>query len=162
MKRLMFLTLLAVAPSSGCTHTQLSHSALHQADTTTDLQYNQVLSNLALFHCNPDALPHFSVVGTGGASVTDQGMAALGAADAANEAGASQGRQQLVEIRLRDTLARGDRSALQRPFAVMVCELNQRTHPVIALHAYFHLLKWGKTPKPPLKLLPWRQQATVA
>jgi hypothetical protein len=36
------------------------------------LQYHQVLSNLAAYHCNSDVLPHFAVVGTGGTSITDQ------------------------------------------------------------------------------------------
>jgi hypothetical protein len=59
--------------SSGCTHLQLSRSALRQASTITDLEYKQVMSNLASYHCNPDVLPHFAVVGTGGTSITDQG-----------------------------------------------------------------------------------------
>ena len=62
-----------VALSSGCTHLQLSRSTLRQAGTITDLEYKQVVSNLAAYHCNPDVLPHFAVVGTGGTSITDQG-----------------------------------------------------------------------------------------
>ena len=74
MRAWSVLVLLATG-GTGCTHCQLSRSTLQQANTITDLQYHQVLSNLALFHCNPDVLPHFSVVGTGGTSVSDQGMA---------------------------------------------------------------------------------------
>jgi hypothetical protein len=59
--------------SVGCTHLQLTRSTLRQAGTITDLEYKQIVSNLAAFHCNPDVLPHFSVVGTGGTSITDQG-----------------------------------------------------------------------------------------
>jgi hypothetical protein len=66
------LVLLALA-CAGCTHYQLSHSTVEQAGTITDLHYKQVLSNLASSHCNPNVLPHFAVVGTGGALVNDQG-----------------------------------------------------------------------------------------
>ena len=63
------LVLLAAA-CTGCTHCQLSRSTVRQAGTVTDLHYQQVLGNLAAFHCNPDVLPHFAVVGTGGTAVT--------------------------------------------------------------------------------------------
>jgi hypothetical protein len=63
-----FLTVVC----AGCTHCQLGRSALLQAGSVTDLHYKQVLSNLASFHSNPDVLPHFAVVGTGGTSVNDQ------------------------------------------------------------------------------------------
>src|SRR4051812_16797574 len=65
--------LAILALLSGCTHLQLSRSTLRQAGTITDLEYKQVISNLAAYHCNPDVLPHFAVVGTGGTSITDQG-----------------------------------------------------------------------------------------
>ena len=67
----MFATVVALN-ATGCTHTQLSHSTLQQAGTITDLHYKQVLTNIACYHANPDVLPHFAVVGTGGTSVTDQ------------------------------------------------------------------------------------------
>ena len=66
---------LLVAACAGCTHCQLSRSTVRQAGTITDLHYKQVLGNLASCHCNPDVLPHFAVVGTGGTAVTDQGTA---------------------------------------------------------------------------------------
>ena len=43
-----------------------------------------------------------------GARVADEGVTTLRAADAADEAGASQRGQELVEVGLRDALARGD------------------------------------------------------
>jgi hypothetical protein len=58
---------------SGCTHVQLRRSTLDQASTITSLQYQQVLSNMAAFHCHPEVLPHLAVVGTGGALVSDEG-----------------------------------------------------------------------------------------
>jgi hypothetical protein len=60
---------------SGCTHLQLQTSTVKQAESITELFYRQVLNNLAMFHCQPDALPHFSVTGTGGTSVNDHGEA---------------------------------------------------------------------------------------
>jgi hypothetical protein len=67
--QLLFLFVL----SAGCTHVQLRRSTLDQASTITGLQYQQVLSNLASFHCHPEVLPHLAVVGTGGTSVSDEG-----------------------------------------------------------------------------------------
>src|SRR4051812_49177860 len=74
-KRAWSVLVLFALACAGCTHCQLSRSTLRQANTITDLQYNQVLSNLALFHCSPDVIPHFAVVGTGGTSVSDEGTA---------------------------------------------------------------------------------------
>jgi hypothetical protein len=71
MRALGILVLLATA-GAGCTHSQLSHSALQQAGTITDLHYKQVLSNIASSHSNADVLPHFAVVATGGTSVNDE------------------------------------------------------------------------------------------
>lgn len=69
---------LFAALCTGCTHCQLSRSTVRQAGTITDLHYQQVLSNLASYHSNPDVLPHFAVVGTGGALVNDQGSVNVG------------------------------------------------------------------------------------
>ena len=68
---LVALAIAAVA-GTGCTHRQLDRSTLRQAGTVTDIQYRQVLNNLAMVHANPDILPYFAVVGTGGTAVTDQ------------------------------------------------------------------------------------------
>src|SRR5690349_10327677 len=58
--------------SASCTHLKLRDSTLLQSHTTTDLQYQQVLTNIAMFEHNAELLPAFSVVGTGGTSVNDQ------------------------------------------------------------------------------------------
>jgi hypothetical protein len=71
-----FCLLCVFTATTGCTHLQLNHSASKQAGSITDLQYRQVLDNLALFQDTPDALPHFAVVGTGGTSVNDRGEVA--------------------------------------------------------------------------------------
>src|SRR4051794_3835710 len=71
----ILLLLLTTALSGGCTHRQLRRSTLSQAQTITDIQYDQVLTNLAMVRANPDVLPYFAVVGTGGTGVSDQGTA---------------------------------------------------------------------------------------
>jgi hypothetical protein len=62
--------LLAV---TGCTHRQLQRSTVSQAHTLTDLEYQQVLDNLATLAKNPGALPDFAVPVTGQVQVTDTG-----------------------------------------------------------------------------------------
>ena len=54
---------IAAAVGTGCAHRQLDRSTLRQAGTVTDIQYRQVLNNLAMVHANPDVLPSFAVVG---------------------------------------------------------------------------------------------------
>jgi len=73
--RLTVFAVSALLACSGCTHRQLLSSTARQADTLTDLQYRQVLDNLAHFHEHPAVLPHFAVVGAGGTSVNDSGGA---------------------------------------------------------------------------------------
>lgn len=60
---------------SGCTHLALERRTLSQASTMTDLQYVQVLDNLAMFACNPDALPWQLKLSSASIQVTDQGTA---------------------------------------------------------------------------------------
>jgi hypothetical protein len=57
---------------SGCaTHLALRNDTVKTTDTLADLQYQQVLDNLARFHDNPDTVPSFAVATAGTASVLD-------------------------------------------------------------------------------------------
>jgi hypothetical protein len=61
----------------GCTQVQLQKHAVRQGSTLPDLQYQQVLDNLAMFSCDPNSLAwHVKVVG-GLVQVADQGDAAV-------------------------------------------------------------------------------------
>ncbi len=71
------VVLLVAVACTGCTHRQLDRSTVRQAGTVTDIQYRQVLTGLAMTHRNPDVLPQFAVVGSGGTSVNDQRTAGL-------------------------------------------------------------------------------------
>lgn len=71
------LVCLTIAPV-GCIHRQLARNTVTQANTHTDIIYRQVMNNLAASECNPDVLPHFSVIGTGGTLVIDSGNTNLG------------------------------------------------------------------------------------
>jgi len=66
---------LAVLFFTGCNHIQLQRNALQQAGTVRDLQYQQVLDNLAMFHANPFAIPSQSLVNTGTTVVQTTGGA---------------------------------------------------------------------------------------
>jgi hypothetical protein len=70
--------------------------------------------------------------------VANEGMTALGTANAADETGAPEGRQELIEVGLRDRLAAGDDGALHRALAVMVRQLYEGAYTVIALHRDLH------------------------
>lgn len=58
---------------SGCTNAQLRRTTVAQASTLTDLQYQMVLENLAMFAANPGSMPwHVNIAG-GASQVTDTG-----------------------------------------------------------------------------------------
>lgn len=50
---------------TGCQAMQLENHTIRQARTLSDLQYRQVMDNLAAVSCNPSALPYFSAAQTG-------------------------------------------------------------------------------------------------
>ncbi len=66
--------MLAVLPVlGGCaTHAYLRDNTTRTTATLTDLNYQQVLNNVAMFVANPAALPSVAVVTSGTVTVTDQ------------------------------------------------------------------------------------------
>jgi hypothetical protein len=56
---------------SGCTQVALRDDTVRTTNTLTDLQYQQVLDNLARFHDNPDTVPSFAVATAGTVSILD-------------------------------------------------------------------------------------------
>jgi len=65
------IALCGLAP--GCANRQLQFSTARQARTVVDLQYQQVLDNLAMFCLNPSALPSLVSLKTGATQVGDTG-----------------------------------------------------------------------------------------
>lgn len=63
---------------SGCQHMMLKQNTLRQASTIADLQYQQVLSNLAMLSNNPDSLPHFAAIGTSTTNINRTAQANAG------------------------------------------------------------------------------------
>lgn len=63
----------ALLSAAGCTHLALECRTVKQASTLTDLQYQQVLDNLAMFACNPDALAWHVKLKDGVVQIADQG-----------------------------------------------------------------------------------------
>jgi hypothetical protein len=65
--------LATLVAASGCqTHLALRDDTLRTTGTLTDLNYQQVLNNLAMFVANPSALPSVAVVNAGTVTVADQ------------------------------------------------------------------------------------------
>lgn len=65
MRLLCILSIPVVFLITSCQHLSLRNHTERQARTLTELQYRQVLDNIALFTINPNALPFYSVAGTG-------------------------------------------------------------------------------------------------
>jgi hypothetical protein len=56
---------------SGCTHIALRNDTVRTTNTLADLQFQQVLDNVARFHDNPDTVPSFAVANSGTVSILD-------------------------------------------------------------------------------------------
>jgi hypothetical protein len=70
------------AAMPGCTSRRLQINTAHQAQTVVDLQYRQILDNLAMYCLNPTALPSMMALKTGASQVGDTGSVGfLGATD---------------------------------------------------------------------------------
>ncbi len=82
-----FLVGVALLISAGCTHIALQRRTVKQASTLTDLQYQQVLDNLAMFACTPDALPWHVKLKGGTVQIADQGSGGFSADIAAGAEG---------------------------------------------------------------------------
>jgi hypothetical protein len=63
--------LLMLLPGVGCTHMALQRDTVKTSGTLADLQYQQVLDNVARFHANPDTIPSASTLSSGTVSVND-------------------------------------------------------------------------------------------
>jgi hypothetical protein len=78
------------APAPGCTSQRLQINTVSQAKTVGDLQYQQVLDNLAMFRLNPAALPSLVSLKTGASQVGDTGsLGFLGVAGLDSKFGSS-------------------------------------------------------------------------
>jgi hypothetical protein len=71
MRRILLTLALGLAILPGCTSARLRQRTIHQASTLPELQYQQVLNNLALFAANPAALPWHVNLREGTTQVTD-------------------------------------------------------------------------------------------
>ena len=69
------LSAVALSALAGCTAHRLQINTIRQAQTVTDLEYQQILDNLAMFSLNPAALPSLVTLKTGASQVGDTGSA---------------------------------------------------------------------------------------
>jgi hypothetical protein len=70
------LVLLVCALACGCrTHLSLRDNTLRTADTLTNLNYQQVLNNLAMLVANPAFMPSIAIINAGTVTVADQAVA---------------------------------------------------------------------------------------
>jgi hypothetical protein len=70
------ILMLSLAP--GCMSQQLSFTTRRTVSALPDLQYQQVIDNLAKIASNPGFLPYLAVAGQGSVQVTDNGSSLLG------------------------------------------------------------------------------------
>lgn len=71
MNRMRVLPLLILSLVTGCTHGQLRFSTVRQGSTLTEINYKQVLDNMAICATDPNALPYFALATTGNTQITD-------------------------------------------------------------------------------------------
>ncbi|MBX3413988.1 MAG: hypothetical protein KF708_14960 [Pirellulales bacterium] len=70
--RLALLLMLTLAATGCRTHLSLRDNTLQTTATLADLNYQQVLDNLARFESNPAAMPSIAIVNAGTVNVADQ------------------------------------------------------------------------------------------
>lgn len=70
MRRALLLIGIPLA-LSGCTHIALRDDTVRTTNTLADLQFKQILDNVARFQCNPDTMPSFAVASAGTVSILD-------------------------------------------------------------------------------------------
>src|SRR5262245_57320140 len=75
----------------GCTQLALRNNTAQTTNTLTELQFQQVLDNVARFQDNPDTVPAFAVVTAGTVAVNDQAGAGLSATYSPTLSNAQQG-----------------------------------------------------------------------
>src|ERR1700730_8277279 len=68
-RAMLFIGLLATL--SGCTHIALRNDTVRTTNTLADLEFQQVLDNVARFHDDPDTVPSFAVATAGTVSIAD-------------------------------------------------------------------------------------------
>jgi len=74
----LFLSIVAGGLASGCMNQQLRLTTNRTVNTLPDLQYQQVVDNLATIASNPGFLPYLAVAGQGSIQVTDNRNSSLG------------------------------------------------------------------------------------
>jgi hypothetical protein len=75
---LLFVWIVVLAQLCGCMSQQLRFTARRTVNALPDLQYQQVVDNLAKIASNPGFLPYLAVAGQGSVQVTDNGNSTLG------------------------------------------------------------------------------------
>ncbi|HEY2841187.1 MAG TPA: hypothetical protein VGJ26_18670 [Pirellulales bacterium] len=70
--------LLLALGCGGCTAIRLQRGTISQSSTLTEIQYQQILDNLAMFACNPNSLAWHVKLNGGVVQVADQGGGAFG------------------------------------------------------------------------------------
>jgi hypothetical protein len=74
----LFPWVVVLGQLSGCMSQQLRFTARRTVNALPDLQYQQVVDNLAKIASNPGFLPYLAVAGQGSVQVTDNGNSTLG------------------------------------------------------------------------------------
>ncbi len=72
------LSIMLLGLAAGCMSQQLQFSTRRTANTLPDLQYQQVMDNLAMIAANPGFLPYLAVAGQGSIQVTEGRTSSLG------------------------------------------------------------------------------------
>lgn len=74
----VLVTIAVVGLASGCMNQQLRLATRRNVNTLPDMQYQQVIDNLAAIASKPGLLPYLAVVGQGSIQVTDNRNSSLG------------------------------------------------------------------------------------
>ena len=142
--RLRFLLCGLALLATGCGSIQLQRSTIRQARTLSDLQYQQVLDNLAMFSCNSDALAWHLKIRGGLVQVTSQGVAGITAQvlGAAELFPSAEGSQAVVgQWDVDPTVEAGELRTLQLAYQIAIAP----GHPVVVNKIYQQICELAVT-----------------
>jgi len=151
--RPLVILIFALSTLTGCTATKLGNSIVDQTATLTNLQYQQVLGNLARLHSDPWALPSQVILHDGSAQIQDnRAVNATLFLDAHNNLPPSlTGSRTVVEqwgVRpvTDDTELRLLRLAYQRALGISVSLLSEGNFVNDLAHELKKQIPWPETP----------------
>lgn len=124
----LYFCAIAITLLAGCTDQFLNKHTARTANTLTDIMFQQIMDNIAMFCCESETLPHFAIIGDGSTQLADTAIAnpSLGweFAKLKSIGLGFNGQHQLVENwKLQPVMSAGRLQRMRSAFHYVVCPI---------------------------------------